>query len=852
MSLRSKTSASGEMVVMALQYLRARPLRTALTTLAVVLGVALMFAMNLVLPSAIESFRKSLLSAAATADLTITGGAGTFDPTAPMAAISEVPGVKAVSAVLRRQIALPSGSDKTGAPGLVSQFEVVGVDPVRVTETHPYVVTDGRFLQEGDSGVALLPSWLATTPDLQVGGSFALATASGLRTFGVVGLYADDLTQETPRVILTLTDAQAILNLAGMANTIEVALEAGTDHQAVSAAIAAALGESYSVDSKSTELDAFVSLEFGYAVLNFFGLLALFMAAFLIFNTFRTVVAERRRDLALLRAIGATRRQVTGMVMVEGLVQGVVGTAIGLGLGVLLALLLTASIGGLYQQFRSGLALSLSFNAMALLVSVLAGVLTVLAGCYLPARSAARVSPIEALRPTTTGVLRRTARVGLAIGVTLLVLAVLLLLAGSETAALGAMLFLIGIIAASPAFVWPVARAFGPLLTLWFAREGELARENLARHPSRAAVTAGTLMVGLATLVLLASLVGTIGGLMTDLANRNFTSDAMFIPASVGAYGSVVGADQSLLERVRRLPSVALATSLRYASSVAAGNEVQVLGVDPAAYTQVGGLAFAQGDSATAFPSLANGRNAIITSIAAKTLGLAPGSTVTLQTAEGPRDYQVVAVGDDLLDFKLSGMFISQDNLLTDFHKTEDVMLMVNYVDGADRDAALADLRSLAADYPQFTVYDTGEYRASILESSRSALGVFYALAALILIPAALGLLNTLTISVIERTREIGMARAIGASRSQVRRIVTGEALLLGLFGAAMGVVSGVALSYGFVRAFSLVGWALPYTPPLGVLGVAIVVAVIMALLAAILPARNAARLDIIRALQYE
>jgi putative ABC transport system permease protein len=177
---------------------------------------------------------------------------------------------------------------------------------------------------------------------------------------------------------------------------------------------------------------------------------------------------------------------------------------------------------------------------------------------------------------------------------------------------------------------------------------------------------------------------------------------------------------------------------------------------------------------------------------------------------------------------------------------------MLNLKPGVDKAAGLAAVQSVLADYPQFTARLTGEYRDELVKTSSAAFGAFYALAALILIPAALGLLNTLTINILERTREIGVIRAVGGSRNQVRRMVTGEALLLGIFSSAMGVLAGVAISYGFIAAFSTIGWTVSYTFPLIGIIAAVIVGLMLALFASILPARSAAKLDIIRALQYE
>jgi putative ABC transport system permease protein len=238
--------------------------------------------------------------------------------------------------------------------------------------------------------------------------------------------------------------------------------------------------------------------------------------------------------------------------------------------------------------------------------------------------------------------------------------------------------------------------------------------------------------------------------------------------------------------------------------------------------------------------------------IAASTLKLKTGDKVMLETPNGEKEYTIAALATDVLTMKVATAYISQENMKADFNKAENVMVMLDLKDGVDPKAVLPKINEVLKDYPQMSAKITGEYREFLLTYTVSALKIFYVLAFLIIFPAALGLLNTLTINVLERTREIGVTRAIGASRGQVRRIVLAEALLLGLFGVLMGIVAGVALSYGFTSAISSVGWILPYSVPIGGIIGALVVSIILALLAAILPARSAARMDIMRALQYE
>lgn len=840
-----------QMTLMAMRYLNGRRLRTALTTLAIVFGVALIFAMNLALPMVYSVFKQSMSSFSG-ADLTVTSVSGeSFTLEALLPTITAAPQVQAATGILRRQFSLPilSGSDL----GETSQLTMIGIDPTSAQDVREFTVTAGRFLEAGDTGKAVFPAGIAElAPQLRIGATFPLITAGGLKIFTVVGFLAEQGNPSAPEIYVSLADAQTAFDQAGLVNTVEVSIEPGADREAVSVQLQQALGDSYQLDAEDDSSSILAAAQVGFAILNLLGLLALFLGAFLIFNTFRTVVVERRHDIAMLRAIGATRRQITMMILIESLVQGVVGTLIGLIVGFLMA----AGVNRLVNQFWTTYfhrgEMTLQLDGTALAIAVVLGIFTALVAGYLPARTAGKTSPLEALRPATAESMHRAARWSLIVGGVFMALAVLALLSGSRGAAVGALLFLVGMLVAAPGLVIPAARLFSPLLTLGFAREGDLARGNLIRQPGRAAITGGTLMIGLAVLVLMAALVISFGDLIRTLGDVNFSSDVILLPQSIAVYDTVVGADSALADSIRALPEVETVGTLRYATAATSTvPQLQVLGIDPHEYPQVASLDFNQGD-ASAFGELANGRNAIVTSLAMSALGVGAGDEFVMQTAEGPQTYQVVGVGNDIMSFKISAVFISQANMAADFHKTEDIMLLVNLTSGADKEAALADIRTVAEDYPQFTPNLSGAYRDELIEMSTSAFGFFYVLALLILVPAALGLLNTLTINILERTREIGVVRAVGGSRSQVRKVVTAEALLLGTFGAAMGVLAGVAMSYGFISAFAILGWNMPYTFPVMGIIAALVVGVLLGLFASVLPARNAAKLDIIRALQYE
>lgn len=833
-----------QMTLMALRYLGGRKLRTTLTTLSIVFGVALIFAINLVLPSAMNAFKQTMTTVTG-ADITITSATGeSFTPDDVLGQVNSIDGAKAASGILRRSF---------GRPGSTEQIDLIGIDPDSAQQVRQFIVTEGRFLQADDSGAAVLPARLADLdPQIQVGKTFPLITTGGLKLYTIVGLLADTGAAYTSEILVNLPDAQAAFNQKGLINTVEISLTAGADRDAVIANIQETLGDAYKLNAASSGTDVFTSLQLGVGIMNLLGLLALFLGAFLIFNTFRTVVVERRHDLGMLRAIGATRRQITQMIVIESLIQGVIGTLIGLVLGFVMAQVMASFISKLWSTYLNVGALELQLSASAFASAIVLGLLSAVLAGYLPARAAGRTSPLEALRPASNANVNRAARWSLIVGVVLMALAVVMLLRGSQTAVGGALVFLIGMLVAAPGLVIPAARLFSPLLTLWFAREGDLARGNLARQPGRAAITGSTLMIGLAVLVLMAATVSALGDLVTNLANHNFSSDIMLLPPSIGVYNNVIGADENLMDRLKALPDVETVGSLRYASGSVGGKSLEVMGINPNDYPKLASFDFNQGDPESAFAELGNGRNVILSSMAANPLKVNVGDDFVMQTAEGDQTYHVVGIANDILTFKVAAAFVSQANLAADFHKSEDILLMINLKPDADKNAGLAAVKDVLVDYPQFTARLTGDYRAELMNTTTQAFSVFYGLAALILIPAALGLLNTLTINILERTREIGVVRAVGGSRGQVRRMVTAEALLLGIFSSAMGVLAGVAISYGFIAAFSTIGWNAPYTFPLVGIIAAVIVGLMLALFASILPARSAAKLDIIRALQYE
>ncbi len=835
------------MLTLALRYLGARKLRTLLTTLAVVFGVAVIFAGNLVLPGVLESFRRGTLGAAGLVDLSIgTRGGALFAPGPVLEQVRSLDGVRAATPVLQQALSLPATPG-----GVTPQAVIVGVDAATVQDVRVLTLAEGRMFAPAERGVVVLTQQEISAEQMQVGDRISLPGVDGLREFAIVGLLAR---RDVPSsdVLMPLADAQELLGSNGRVSTVEAALAPGTSREAVLERALATLGGDFQQGAGSA-VDAVGSLDIGYAMFNMMGALALFIGAFLIFNSFQTAVLERRRDLAMLRAIGAERGHLTRLLLIESLLQGIIGSVLGLGVGALLAVLVVQGMRSVMQQFFGGTPLSIAPNLAAVVPALLAGIITTLLAGYLPARSAGRVTPLEALRPASASTVRRSRRMSLAIGALIVAGGVGLLLAGTSTAAGGAVLILVGLAVLSPALIVPLTGIFTPLLAA-FGSGSDLARSNVERQPGRAAITASTLMIGLAVVVMLSATSRSFSVFTTDLFERNFASDMMLLPQNITMLGANVGANTRLAESLRALPGVAAVGTLRTASGDVGAQAITVQGIDPQQYPLVSALTFSEGDAATAYTALSQEGTAIANSITAAKLGLRIGDSVTVSSAEGAHTYRIVAIGSDALNFKINTLFISQQAMAKDFGRTQDMVLMLKLAPDADRAAVTAQVQQVAQNYSQFTVHDTATFRQSLLDQSLVVLQAsFWPLALVILLPAGLGLLNTLTMNVLERTREIGVLRAIGASQRQVRQMILLEAVLLALFGALTGVLAGTAMSYGFLKALSGgFGMALPFDFPWPGIAVALLVGLLLTLAVSFLPARNAARLNMLHALRYE
>jgi putative ABC transport system permease protein len=520
-------------LTLALRYLRGRKLRTLLTTLAIMFGVLVIFGMNSMMPGLMQAFQANAMAAAQEYDATITSKTGEAFSEEVIDQVKAIPGVRVASEVLERPIGLPVDyfDQDSNVPDRASAVTILGVRPDAARATSAFIIVSGRFLEAGDTHAAVVSESLAEIAGLQLGGVLHLPTPTGETGLEIMGILPQRLLPGNEEVYITLDNAQALFAMPAQINTIRAnfdSLDADT-RQTIERNIQAALGSSFVIGVLQYNTELMSNMQIAQMVFNLLGALGLLMGAFIIFNTFRTIVAERRRDIGMLRSIGAEQSTIAGVILFEGLIQGVLGTGAGLVLGYLFARLMVWSITPILRQFINIQVPTISVQPGLVLVSIVAGVgITLLAG-LLPARAASKISPLEALRPSVGALtLKRMAGWSFWIGVVMIALAALALFTGNlGLVGLGSLLFITGLLLVSPALVNPIARLFASLLALLFARDGtaSLAQNNLSRQPSRAAITASTTMIALAILIMAASLISSIKLSFSNMLRESLGSD---------------------------------------------------------------------------------------------------------------------------------------------------------------------------------------------------------------------------------------------------------------------------------------------------------------------------------------
>ena len=846
---------------LAISYLRGRPIRSIMTILSIVIGVMMMFGLNGMAPALQDLFISSTQAMAlSNVDLYITRRDGSFFRQEYEQNVAAVEGVESTSIMIARAVALPPEHYYTADGRAISTIQVYGVDTTNTDETFNIVtaggrrLTAGRLLQVSDGQVALISEQFAEGLGIGLGEMVRLPGAGGWLNFEVVGLLDDPgLILGTQQVFMPIPAAQDLINTPNRINTMMGRYAEGSDARAIDAAVAATLGRGYELSPLEGGADVWAALlEFMNVIFTMFGLFALALAGLIMFNTFRTSIVERQRDIGMLRAVGAKRRVVMRVILYEGLILAILGTVLGMILGFAFAYGARAGLGSVFESLMGNELGQPRFEPLTFVVTILFGLGVPLFSVLFPARGASRITPLEAMRPTTIEQEAALNRSRLIIGFVSLALGLGGLLSGVfPLMALGILIFLLALGLLGPLLISPITSFFSRALLLVFGQEGGLAAANIARQPRRASITASSLMVSLAILIGLGGmLASTYGGALRFL-DASLRSDYIMMPGLI-VTNDTLGAGPELAETVKRIRGVEELTTMRQIDILDAdGIGVRLLGIDPLNYARIAGLTFIEGNE-SAYEQVQNGNAVIINGRYASQFGIGIGDTVTLDGDHGPVEVEVVAIGLDYLNVKLPTIYMEQTALTREYGVRNDLFLLINSEPGADLEQLEEDLQAATQAYPGFGIISREQLRTSQEQVARGGTIGMNIVLALLAAPALLGLANALGINVIERTREIGMMRAVGAKRRQIRRMIIAESLLLSLMGIALGIISGILLSFVMTGVLEFAGLHIPYDfPGVGVL-TAIAAGLICGILAALIPARRASDLQIVAALAYE
>ncbi|HET9138499.1 ABC transporter permease [Actinophytocola sp.] len=839
----------------------ARKLRLVLSGLAVVLGVMFVAGAFVLTDTLGRSFDAMFASAYSETDVNVAG-----KPKIEMSELDgeEVPAL--VPAEVRDRVAK--------VPGVAEATGDVLADGARVIGPNGKVVSTAgapRFGENwnGESDLVRLREGRGpTAPDeiavnaataeaakLKVGDRVGVLTLQPKRMFTVVGVYGysgdRDSLGGTLSVSFTEPVAQELmLGEPGVYSSVSVRAAAGVDPVALRDDIRAALGTTYEVKTGAElakqQTDEFQQgLSFFNNILLGFAGVALFVGIFLILNTFSIIIAQRTRELALMRAVGASRRQMIGSVMVEAAVIGLVASALGLGAGIGVGALLASVFAGFGDLDLAGVGVP----ATAVISSFVVGLLVTLVAAVLPAVRASRIPPVAAMQDVGTPdrPLTRLTVAGAIVGAAgggLLAWG----LSGEAgdgtlwTILAGVLVSFVGVALLTPLLSRPVVSLLGRLFS--WSVPGKLGRLNSGRNPRRTAITAAALMVGIALITGVSVILDSTKSSFTKLADEQVKAE-IFIDGEQSG-DRPPSFDPKVLEDTAALPGVARSAGVYSDLALVDGKREWVVATE-----DVPDLAaiFSVVPEQGAVGPLRDDQFILDTGTAADLGGLKAGDTVPFQFSRGEaRPFTVAAV---YTESDLYSGIVLPESAAKDFGVPQPVEAYVQLAAGTAVGPVLDRMNALLADNPEFSAVDRAAFMADQTDDLDTLLLMIQMLLGLAILIAVLGIINTLALSVIERTRELGLLRAIGMRRAQTMRMITVEAVVISVFGALLGLAVGSGLGASVVRALKSEGiteLVLPWQQ----MGVYLVLAAVVGVVAAVLPAIRAARLNVLGAIAHE
>lgn len=855
--------------LLSLRTLKARPMRSILSMLSIMIGVAGILALSISNEAAMASITALFEQSSGRSDLMITAASGDNGFSSNiLRVVSNIAGVRSISPIVKVNTAFPDQQNEealqvsffnTAKAGLL----LFGIQPDLDLIIRDYKITEGRFLNpDSDNLEIILVENLANDNKIQVGDRVKLLSPNGLETFKVVGLIAREGVGQTNNGnfgVIHLLTAQKVFNRKDVFDQLDIMLQDQIEGNRVEEKrleIQKRIGTDHAVTYPAGQGQRMSQMLSNYQIgLNFLSAIALFVGAFLIYNAFTMTVVERTYEYGMLRTIGMSKRQVTSTVLFDSVLLGLVGSLLGVAVGILGARGLASLMGNLLGTDLVG---TMSVPIGSLFMSLVIGMGVTVVSALLPAIKAGKISPIAALRIRGLKKEGFFSKWGGLIGAALLLISTVLLIwnpipddplfrVGSMTV----FLMFTGVTLIIPATLQWWQKATQTIMKKVYGNSGLIGNRNLERSKSRTTLTVTALLVGVAMILIVRAMTSSFAADLKVWINAYMGGD-LYVSSSVPLRSE-------LARQLGSIDGVEAATPVHYQSvELQLPNNTQenltYMAVDPATYTRVTSFVFS-GDETNAEQALSQlnaGGTVFVSSVLSEKFGYRAGDQIVLKTPSGLRSFDI---GGVVVDFYNQGLVITGNwqDMRRYFRANEVSTILIKVQDEQTISNVQSTIDALYGKRYQLSIEANTAVKERIFNLMDQAFIMFDMMAVLAVIVASLGIVNTLTMNVMERTREIGMLRAIGMTQQQVRQMILAEAGLMGIMGGLLGLVFGIFLSRIFLFGMTAMsGYKIDLVIPIAGIITGLIVSLVISQLAALQPAKRAATINILDAIHYE
>lgn len=856
------------MLKLSIRAIQRRPLRTILSMLGIMIGVAGILALGITNEASIRAIENIFEQSGGRTDLMVIPASG--NTTLPENVLIKADRLASVERVLPIVMAQTSLAGETDGGNLDLSFFgmesggllLYGVDPILELAARDYDITQGRFLSSEDPGfeVVLVEDY-AEEEEIEVGKYVEILTPNGLEKLQVVGLIAKEGPGNTNNGVfgvIPFGTAQQIFNRRGEYDQLDILLAENNKDQVESSRVElqSRLGDEVSVTYPAGQGQRMQQMLSNYQIgLNFLSGIALFVGAFLIYNAFAMTVVERTREFGMLRTVGMTRKQIIIQVIMEALTQGVIGSILGAIAGILGARGLTGLMEPLLgAEISSDMAVPID----VLILSMGVGLFVTLISSLIPSIQAGRISPIAALRVRGKSQEGWITHSGWKFGLGMLIISTVILIWNPFSfdpqfilGSLTVFLMFGGVTLIIPATIHIWEKITRPLTGLVYGKSGLIGSRNTERSKIRTTLTLVALLIGVAMVLTVRIMTGAFANDLIEWIGAYLGGD-IYVHSNVSLRADIAS-------QLNNVSGVSAATPIHYQEieiRTPSGDEetITFMAVDPPTYSRVTNFVFTDSDleEIIFLEELNSGGSIFISSVMAEKYNLGRGDELWIKTRGGFKPFNVSAV---VVDFYNQGLVVTgnRHDLRRYFRSNQVSTILIK----AENDTGISELMTyIDQTYGKrylLSLESNEVVREDIFTLLDQAFMMFDVMGVLAVIIASLGIINTLTMNIMERTQEIGMLRAIGMTRGQVIKMVLSEAGLMGVIGGLIGLLFGILLSRIFLAGMTAMsGYKLDFIVPIGGVLMGLVIALGISQLAAFQPARKAAKTNVLEAIRYE